>query len=87
MGLARSYSREALVRALRLQVRTPASFGGAREAVASVRLTATDADLSIGEGPEVAGPSLSLLLAVSGRRVALDELDGPGVGALAGTAA
>ncbi|MFB7300207.1 maleylpyruvate isomerase family mycothiol-dependent enzyme [Streptomyces rubiginosohelvolus] len=87
VGLVRSYPQEAVVRALRLQVRTPASFGGAKEAVASVRLTATDADLSIGEGPEVAGPALSLLLAVSGRRVALDDLDGPGVGPLAGAAA
>lgn len=35
----------------------------------------------------MAGPALSLLLAVSGRRVALDELDGPGVGSIAGAAA
>ncbi len=86
VGLVRSYPQEAVVRALRLQVRTGASFGGAKEMVASVRLTATDADLSIGEGPEVAGPALSLLLAVSGRRVALGDLDGPGVGPLAGAA-
>lgn len=87
VGLVRSYPQEAVVRALRLQVRTPASFGGAKETVASVRLTATDVDLSIGEGPEVAGPALSLLLAVSGRRVALGDLDGPGAGPLAGAAA
>ena len=83
LGLTRAYSQEAVVRALRLQVRTSASFGGARELVAGVRLTAVDADISIGDGPEISGPALSLLLAVSGRRVALDELDGPGVGALA----
>jgi hypothetical protein len=51
--------------------------------VARVRLTATDADVSIGDGPEVSGTALSLLLAVSGRRVALDDLHGPGVAALA----
>jgi hypothetical protein len=51
--------------------------------VACVRLTATDADLSIGDGPEVTGTALSLLLALSRRRVALDDLDGPGVDALA----
>jgi uncharacterized protein (TIGR03083 family) len=83
LGLTRAYSQEAVVRALRLQVRTSASFGGARELVAGVRLTAVDADVSIGDGPEISGTALSLLLAVSGRRVALDELDGPGVGALA----
>ncbi|MFJ1789003.1 maleylpyruvate isomerase family mycothiol-dependent enzyme [Streptomyces anulatus] len=83
VGLVRSYPQEAVVRALRLQARTPASFGGAKELVARVRLTATDADLSIGEGPDVTGPVLSLLLAVSGRRAALGELDGPGLSVLA----
>lgn len=83
LGLTRSYPRDAVVRALRLQARTPASFGGAKELVARVRLTAEDADLSIGDGPEVAGTALSLLLAVSGRRVAPGDLDGPGAGALA----
>jgi uncharacterized protein (TIGR03083 family) len=82
LGLTRSYPQEAVVRALRLQVRTPESFGGAKELVARVRLTAADADMSIGDGPEVAGSALSLLLVVSGRRVALDSLDGPGVDAL-----
>ncbi|OLO35580.1 hypothetical protein PZ61_0219490 [Streptomyces sp. MNU77] len=86
VGLVRSYPQEAVVRALRLQARTPVSFGGAKETVASVRLTATDADLSIGAGPEVTGPALSLLLAVSGRRAALDELDGPGLSVLAAAA-
>jgi len=83
LGLTRSYPREAVVRSLRLQVRTPASFGGAKELVSRVRLTAADADVSIGEGPEVSGPALSLLLAVSRRRVALDDLCGPGVAVLA----
>ncbi|MBP2320368.1 uncharacterized protein (TIGR03083 family) [Kibdelosporangium banguiense] len=83
LGLTRSYQQEAVVRALRLQARTPASFGGAKELVAGVRLMATDADLSIGDGPEVTGPALSLLLAISGRRVALDELAGPGAVTLA----
>jgi uncharacterized protein (TIGR03083 family) len=82
LRLTRSYPQEAVVRSLRLQVCTPASFGGARELVARVRLTATDADVSIGDGPRVSGTTLSLLLAVSGRRVALDDLDGPGVAAL-----
>jgi uncharacterized protein (TIGR03083 family) len=86
LGLTRSYPQEAVVRALRLQARTPASFGGAKELTARIRLTAVDADLSIGDGPEVSGTALSLLLAVSGRPVALDELDGPGVATLTTTA-
>jgi uncharacterized protein (TIGR03083 family) len=82
LRLTRSYPEEAVVRALRLQARTPASFGGAKELVALVRLTATDADVSIGNGPELTGTALSLLLAVSGRQVAVDDLAGPGVEAL-----
>ncbi len=79
LGLTRAYPQEAVIRSLRLQARTPASFGGAKELTAGVRLTATDADLSIGAGPEVTGTALSLLLAISGRRVALDDLHGPGL--------
>jgi uncharacterized protein (TIGR03083 family) len=82
LGLTRSYPVETVVRALRLQARTPAAFGGAKEIVARVRLTAADADVSIGAGPDVTGSALSLLLAVSGRRVALDDLAGPGVDTL-----
>lgn len=82
LGLARSYPEEAVLRALQLQTRTPAAFGGAKELMARVRLRAKDADVSIGEGPEVSGSALSLLLAVCGRRVAEDELHGPGVALL-----
>lgn len=57
-------------------------MGGAKQLVAGVRLRATDGDLVIGDGPEVRGPALALLLAVSGRKVGLDDLDGPGVSTL-----
>jgi mycothiol maleylpyruvate isomerase-like protein len=79
VGLRRDYPGEAVVRSLRQQARMPASFGGAKELVARIRLSATDLDLSIGDGPEVSGPALALLLAITGRRVALAELDGPGL--------
>jgi uncharacterized protein (TIGR03083 family) len=82
LGLVRAYPQEAVVRALRQQARTSASFGGAKELVARIRLSATDVDLSIGTGPDVHGPLLSLLLAASGRHAALDDLEGPGVAAL-----
>ncbi|GGV25718.1 hypothetical protein GCM10010277_06850 [Streptomyces longisporoflavus] len=82
VGLSRSYPTQAVVRALRLQARTSASFGGAKERVAGIQLAPTDAALPIGEGPEVRGPALSLLLALSGRHEALDELEGPGLAAL-----
>ncbi|GAA3506885.1 maleylpyruvate isomerase family mycothiol-dependent enzyme [Streptomyces showdoensis] len=82
LGLRRRYPTAVVTRALLLQTRTPASFGGAKELVTRVRLTATDTELAVGAGPAVTGPALSLLLAVSGRRVALDDLSGPGVEAL-----
>jgi hypothetical protein len=44
-----------------------------------VRLVATDSDLAIGEGPEVRGPALSLLLVTSGRDIARADLTGPGL--------
>lgn len=82
LGLTRDYPKEAVVRSLRYQARASASFGGAKELVARISITATDADVTLGSGPQVRGPALALLLAISGRRVALDELDGPGVDAL-----
>jgi uncharacterized protein (TIGR03083 family) len=82
LGITRGYPVDAVVRAVGYQARTPTSFGGAKQRIAWVRLTATDADLSIGDGPEVTGPVLSLLLAMSGRDVALADLAGPGVSLL-----
>ncbi|MCX5231994.1 maleylpyruvate isomerase family mycothiol-dependent enzyme [Streptomyces sp. NPDC006553] len=84
LGLIRSYPPRAVVRALRLQARTPVSFGGAKELLSRVRITATDtdSDLTIGTGPEAEGPALSLLLAVTGRKAVLADLRGPGVATL-----
>jgi uncharacterized protein (TIGR03083 family) len=82
LGISHSYSRTAVVRSLHQQVHTSVAFGGARELVAGLRLVAADADLVIGDGPEVTGPALALLLTISGRRVALDELTGPGIDTL-----
>ena len=40
---------------------------------------ATDGDWSMGEGPEVAGPGIDLVRAISGRMDAYDTLEGPGL--------
>ena len=82
LGIKHEYAPEAVVRSLRYQARTSTSVGGAKQRVAGIRLRATDADVSIGDGPEVVGPALALLLAISGRKAALTELAGPGVAAL-----
>jgi len=45
-------------------------------------LRATDGDFTWGQGPEVAGTGIDLLLAVSGRAEALDRCQGDGVATL-----
>jgi len=83
LGIPRTYPMEAVERSLRHQARTPVGLGGGRQRVAGVRLRATDADIVLGDGPEVHGPALSLLLVTSGRKAALPDLGGPGLAALA----
>ena len=43
---------------------------------------ATDGNWSIGEGPEIAGPGIDLVRAISGRVDAYDTLEGPGLDTL-----
>lgn len=46
------------------------------------RFTATDAAWSAGTGPDVRGPMLAILLLLTGRRIALSQVQGEGVDAL-----
>jgi uncharacterized protein (TIGR03083 family) len=55
---------------------------GSKKRIAGLRLVATDADWTHGNGPEVAGPMLSLVQAMTGRAVALGDLSGDGVDGL-----
>lgn len=55
---------------------------GSKKRVAGLTLRATDADWSTGTGPEVSGPALSLVLAMTGRSSGLGDLSGPGVATL-----
>ena len=50
----------------------------AKKRVAGLKLRATDVDWSTGEGPEVTGPCMSLILGMVGRTAALDDCAGPG---------
>ena len=52
---------------------------GAKNRIGGVRLVATDVDWSHGTGPEVRGPILSLVQAMTGRAIALGDLTGAGV--------
>jgi hypothetical protein len=55
---------------------------GAKKRVEGLRLVATDLGWSYGSGPEVTGPGLSLLLAMTGRPAVLVDLSGTGVDTL-----
>jgi hypothetical protein len=52
---------------------------GGRDRVAGLTLRATDADHSVGDGPEVTGPALDLVLAATGRPAGWANLAGPGL--------
>lgn len=52
---------------------------GAKKRIAGLKLQATDADWSNGDGPEVSGPIVALLVAMAGRKAAIDDLSGEGV--------
>jgi uncharacterized protein (TIGR03083 family) len=54
----------------------------AKKRVAGLQLRATDVEWTTGEGPEVSGPCMSLILGMVGRTAALDDCDGPGVDTL-----
>ena len=59
---------------------TPLLHGKQRSA--GLRLRATDVEWTSGTGAEVSGPAASLILAVCGRRQALDDLSGDGLATL-----
>jgi uncharacterized protein (TIGR03083 family) len=52
---------------------------GVKQRIAGLRLIATDTDWAYGTGPEVTGPALPLLLAMSGRSAGLAGLEGAGL--------
>src|SRR5260370_822840 len=51
---------------------------GTKKRIAGLTLKATDTEWSHGTGPEVTGPMLALLMAMTGRKVT-DQLSGEGV--------
>lgn len=55
---------------------------GSKRRISGLTLRATDAEWSHGTGPEVSGPILSLVMAMTGRKVAADDLTGAGVATL-----
>ncbi len=50
-----------------------------KKRVAGLRMSATDADWSTGDGPSVEGPLASLILVMAGRKASLEDLSGEGM--------
>ena len=81
LGLAGSPAPEALRQCLGLYVK--AGFPvGSKQRVAGLRFVASDIDWTFGDGPLVTGPALSMIMAITGRPVRLDDLSGDGVATL-----
>ncbi len=81
LGIRHDYPVDAVVRVADFCKRSNLIIGSKRR-ITGLRLRATDADWSHGSGPEVSGPVLSLVLAMTGRKAALDDLHGDGVATL-----
>jgi uncharacterized protein (TIGR03083 family) len=81
LGIKHSYPNDAVVAVARFYQGSNMLIGSKRR-ISGLTLQATDAEWSHGTGPEVAGPILSLVLAMTGRAAALDDLTGDGVATL-----
>jgi uncharacterized protein (TIGR03083 family) len=77
LGIDHTFPAEALTRVADFYRKSNLIVGGKRR-VAGLSLRATDIDWSAGSGPEVSGPALSLIMAITGRSAALDDLSGDG---------
>ncbi|MUL65135.1 DinB family protein [Mycobacterium sp. CBMA 234] len=84
--IRRALSRPRIVPVERLRRILPLIPGnprlGAGRRIRGLRLRANDIDWQHGDGPDVTGTGEALMLAMSGRRQAAEELAGPGVGTL-----
>lgn len=78
LGISRSYPFPWVTRALDFYAGSNLIVGTKRR-IEGVTLKASDGEWQHGEGPLVEGPAMSLLLAATGRKGALDDLTGPGV--------
>ena len=80
LGIAHTYPPDGLQRVAELYRK--ANLDGSRKRTKGLTFRATDAAWSVGEGPEVTGPGIALVQAMSGRTVGLDHLSGDGAATL-----
>jgi uncharacterized protein (TIGR03083 family) len=81
LGIVHHYPTDAVVQVASFYQGSNLLIGSKRR-IEGLTLRATDADWSHGTGPEVAGPILSLVLAMTGRKAPIDDLTGEGVATL-----
>lgn len=77
LGISRTLPEETLIEVAN-SVKAAGFPFGAKRRIAGLRLVATNATWSTGDGPQVGGPLESLILAMAGRPAALEELSGDG---------
>ena len=78
LGIKHSYPTEAVVRVADF-FKGSNLLIGSKKRISGLRLLATDTEWSHGTGPEVTGPILTLVMAMTGRKAADDDLTGEGV--------
>jgi uncharacterized protein (TIGR03083 family) len=78
LGIAHAYPQEGVIRVADF-FKGSNLLLGSKKRIAGLGLRATDADWATGSGPEVSGPALSLVLAMTGRVAALSDLSGDGL--------
>lgn len=78
LGIGHAYPTDALTRVAEFYAGSNLIIGGKRR-IDGVTLRATDAEWSHGTGPTASGPILDVVLAITGRRAALGNLQGEGV--------
>lgn len=78
LALEHDYPVDALIRVAEFYRKSNALIG-AKNRVAGLTLSATETGWSAGSGPEIRGSLLALVMAMTGRRAALDRLSGPGL--------
>ena len=83
LGITRVYSEDATTTVASFITKSNLLLGGKRRS-SDLALKATDASWTMGSGPEVSGPLVSIIMALTGRKAGLDQLEGDGVATLAG---
>jgi uncharacterized protein (TIGR03083 family) len=81
LGIHRTYPDDALTTVADFVTSSNLLLGGKRRA-AGLTLEGTDVVWTHGSGPEVRGPLISLIMAVTGRSAGLDQLAGDGLDTL-----